>query len=138
MFFLLRKPLGACIIGEGEHMKRVTVLLLLVVLVVALGGCELLGQKEVRYEVTSDSGSTNIRYENEDGELISVYTTATSWSHSFTVNRVAAAIVAYVEAESTSALSSYVSVSISEDGFEEAFSSTTSAYAFAKTFWVIE
>ena len=120
-------------------MKRITVLLLvLATLVIALGGCELLGQKEVRYEVTNDSSSLIIRYEDEEGELIKEYTTAASWSHSFTVNRVAAAIVVYVSAESTSGLSTTVTVEILEDGFSEAFASATAVNAFAETFWVIE
>jgi len=119
-------------------MKRSILLLMVVVVVLGLAGCDLLGTKEVRYEVTNSSSSLNIRYLDEDGELINVYTTANFWSHSFTINRVASAIVAYVEAESTSGVIATVSVEILEDGFSEAFDSATAVNAFAQAVVVIE
>lgn len=109
-------------------MKTLSVLLLLAaVLAVVFGltGCELLGSKEIIYEVSGTTSSVHIRYEDENGDLVEVYGASPYWRHSFTVNRVASAIVVHLSAEITDLGGGDVTVSISEDIFlvDSAFAS---------------
>jgi hypothetical protein len=98
-------------------MKKLSMLLVVAILLVALGGCELLGSKEIIYQVQHSVlfGSVDIRYEDEEGELVTVYNATSPWSHSFTVNRAAAAILVYLSAENNEILGD-VTVRILEDG----------------------
>ena len=119
-------------------MKRITVLLLvLAALVVALGGCELLGSKEILYQVIGTALSVDIRYEDEEGDLAANYNVTPPWSHSFTVNRVSAAILVHVSAE-VSIAGGDVTVTIREDGSQVDTDTASGAGALAEAWGIIE
>jgi hypothetical protein len=119
-------------------MKRSILLLMVVVVVLGLAGCDLLGQKEVLYQVTGSTGSVDIRYENEDGDLEEVYNITPPWSHSFTVNRVAAAILVYISAEIVDLGGGDVTVTIREDGSFVTSDSNSGYGNVAETWAIIE
>jgi hypothetical protein len=122
-------------------MKKSIMLLMAAVIlaaVIGLTGCELLGSKEIIYEVSGTAASVDIRYEDENGDLVEVYGASPYWRHSFTVNRVAAAILVYVSAEITALGGGDVTVSISEDIFLVDSASASGYGDLAEAWGIIE
>ena len=98
-------------------MKKLTIWALIVVVVVALTGCDLIFFKTLEYNISGGSGPLYIRYQGEDGEFVDV-TASSSWSTSFNLGSSARPFLAFIRVVNNGAagVGGDVTVYIREDG----------------------
>jgi len=120
-------------------MKRILMLGALLLLLIGLGGCSLVSDKDVQYIVTQDAGNTlTITIVNDNGDLeVQPTVTTASWSTSFKVSG-SEPFLAFVQVEGSSALAYTVDAEIRVDGSTRAYSSDTGTIPQAVAVFVVD
>ena len=116
-------------------MKKVALWALIVVVVVALTGCDLIFFKTVEYNISGASVSLNIRYQGEDGEIIDV-TVFSPWSTDFNLGSSERPFLAFIRVVNNGV--GDVFVYISEDGSTEATGTAFAGGAALDLYAIIE
>jgi hypothetical protein len=93
-------------------MKRLPIWILILAMVVALAGCDLVFTKTVEYNISGSSYPLNIRYQNSEGE-ISDLTVSSPWSTNFELGVSKRPFVAFIRVDNNG--SGTVTVQILED-----------------------